>query len=92
MGEVGEWHHLLVGPIYLRFLLLHKSCFRWLVQFFKVWHFTLIYTGESPREFDEVTKEWEHALLQDTMDKELNELNKRLEQKEVSLFALFHAY
>lgn len=34
-------------------------------------------------EFDEVTKEWEHALLQDTMDKELNELNELLEQKEV---------
>lgn len=33
---------------------------------------------------DEVAaREWEHALLQNTMDKELNELNKRLEQKEV---------
>ncbi|XP_050291792.1 kinesin-like protein KIN-4A isoform X1 [Quercus robur] len=42
-------------------------------------------SGESPREFDEVTKEWEHALLQDTMDKELNELNKRLEQKECEM-------
>nr|CAN79643.1 hypothetical protein VITISV_027461 [Vitis vinifera] len=35
------------------------------------------------REMDEVAaREWEHALLQNTMDKELNELNKRLEQKE----------
>ncbi|XP_041003959.1 kinesin-like protein KIN-4A isoform X7 [Juglans microcarpa x Juglans regia] len=39
-------------------------------------------SGENLREFDEVTKEWEHALLQDTMDKELNELNELLEQKE----------
>lgn len=39
-------------------------------------------SGENPPEFDEVTKEWEHALMQDTLDKELNELNKRLEQKE----------
>ncbi|XP_062155426.1 kinesin-like protein KIN-4A [Alnus glutinosa] len=39
-------------------------------------------SGEKPREFDAVNKEWEHALLQDTMDKTLNELNKRLVQKE----------
>ncbi|ONK70321.1 uncharacterized protein A4U43_C05F32520 [Asparagus officinalis] len=31
---------------------------------------------------EEVAKEWEHSILQDTMGKELNELNKRLEQKE----------
>ncbi|CAH9144871.1 unnamed protein product [Cuscuta epithymum] len=31
---------------------------------------------------DEAAKEWEHSLLQDSMGKELNELNKRLEQKE----------
>ncbi|KAF3778780.1 Kinesin-like protein [Nymphaea thermarum] len=38
---------------------------------------------DNPKEMDEEsTKEWEHALLQDTMDKELNELNKRLEQKQ----------
>ncbi|XP_057976157.1 kinesin-like protein KIN-4A isoform X1 [Malania oleifera] len=40
-------------------------------------------TGENSGEIDEVAeKEWEHALRQNTMDKELNELNKRLEQKE----------
>ncbi|KAA8531670.1 hypothetical protein F0562_006613 [Nyssa sinensis] len=38
--------------------------------------------GENYQEIDEVTKEWEHALLRNTMDKELNELNRRLEQKE----------
>ncbi|OVA19021.1 Kinesin [Macleaya cordata] len=39
--------------------------------------------GNSPKEIDEeVAKELEHSLLQNTMDKELNELNKRLEQKE----------
>ena len=32
---------------------------------------------------EEAAKEWEHTLLHNTMDKELNELNKRLEQKEV---------
>jgi len=32
---------------------------------------------------DEVAKEWEHTMLQDSMDKELNELNRQLEQKEV---------
>ena len=31
---------------------------------------------------EEAAKEWEHTLLQNTLDKELNELNKRLEQKE----------
>ncbi|KAB2076173.1 hypothetical protein ES319_A06G022900v1 [Gossypium barbadense] len=35
------------------------------------------------RNFDEETaKEWEHKLLQNTMDKELHELNRRLEEKE----------
>ncbi|CBI21380.3 hypothetical protein VitviT2T_010985 [Vitis vinifera] len=42
-----------------------------------------VISGEDSREMDEVAaREWEHALLQNTMDKELNELNKRLEQKE----------
>ncbi|CAL9089426.1 unnamed protein product [Musa acuminata var. zebrina] len=31
---------------------------------------------------EEVAKEWEHTILQDSMGKELNELNRRLEQKE----------
>ncbi|KAJ4962505.1 hypothetical protein NE237_022444 [Protea cynaroides] len=40
-------------------------------------------SGDNSKEIDEeVAKEWEHTLLQNTMDKELNELNKRLEQKE----------
>ncbi|KAJ7966586.1 Kinesin-like protein [Quillaja saponaria] len=38
--------------------------------------------GESREIDEEVAKEWEHTLLQNTMDKELNELNKRLKQKE----------
>lgn len=38
--------------------------------------------GGSPREIEEATKEWEHELKQSTMDKELNELNNRLQQKE----------
>ncbi|KAJ8541120.1 hypothetical protein K7X08_001936 [Anisodus acutangulus] len=38
--------------------------------------------GDSGDMDDESAKEWEHTLLQDTMDKELNELNRRLEQKE----------
>lgn len=42
----------------------------------------LISTGDT-REIDEVAKEWEHTLLQNSMDKELHELNKRLEEKEV---------
>ncbi|GLJ36782.1 hypothetical protein SUGI_0741660 [Cryptomeria japonica] len=42
--------------------------------------------GEESREVEEeVAKEWEHNLLQDTMDKELHELNKRLEQKETEM-------
>lgn len=39
-------------------------------------------SGDSSGEIDEAAKEWEHTLRQSTMDKELNELNKRLEQKE----------
>ncbi|XP_039052338.1 kinesin-like protein KIN-4A isoform X1 [Hibiscus syriacus] len=41
--------------------------------------------GDS-REIDEAAaKEWEHTLLQNTMDKELHELNKRLEEKEFEM-------
>ncbi|KAJ9170656.1 hypothetical protein P3X46_018748 [Hevea brasiliensis] len=39
-------------------------------------------SGESSGEIDEAAKEMEHALMQITMDKELNELNRRLGQKE----------
>ncbi|KAI3986938.1 hypothetical protein MKX01_039873, partial [Papaver californicum] len=43
-------------------------------------------TCTNPKEADEeVAKELEHSLLQKAMDKELNELNKRLEQKESEL-------
>ncbi|XP_028078148.1 kinesin-like protein KIN-4A isoform X2 [Camellia sinensis] len=46
-------------------------------------------TGENYMEIDEaVAKEWEHALLRTTMGKEFNELNKRLEQKEVLMVAI----
>ncbi|XP_061343138.1 kinesin-like protein KIN-4A isoform X2 [Gastrolobium bilobum] len=38
--------------------------------------------GGDSREIEEVAKEWEHTLLQNSMDRELHELNKRLEQKE----------
>ncbi|CAJ1942867.1 unnamed protein product [Sphenostylis stenocarpa] len=39
-------------------------------------------SGDDSKETDEAAKELEHVLLQNTMDKEMNELNKRLEQKE----------
>ncbi|KAJ9559868.1 hypothetical protein OSB04_005028, partial [Centaurea solstitialis] len=39
-------------------------------------------SGDSGVIEEEAAKEWEHTLLQDSMDKELLELNKRLEQKE----------
>ncbi|EHA8590245.1 Kinesin-like protein KIN-4A [Cocos nucifera] len=39
--------------------------------------------SDNSKEIDEeAAKEWEHTMLQDTMGKELNELNRRLEQKE----------
>ncbi|KAM0032689.1 putative plus-end-directed kinesin ATPase [Helianthus debilis subsp. tardiflorus] len=38
--------------------------------------------GDSAVIDEAAAKEWEHTLLQDSMDKELHELNKRLEQKE----------
>ncbi|KAJ6829209.1 kinesin-like protein KIN-4A [Iris pallida] len=40
---------------------------------------------DNSKEIDEVAKEWEHTILQDSMGKELNELNKRLEQKEFEM-------
>lgn len=44
----------------------------------------MLISGDNAKDIDEeVAKEWEHTILQDTMDKELNDLNKRLEQKEV---------
>ncbi|XP_057490138.1 kinesin-like protein KIN-4A [Actinidia eriantha] len=39
-------------------------------------------TVDSGEIDEEEAKEWEHTLLQNSMDKELNELNRRLEQKE----------
>ncbi|KAL2894618.1 Kinesin-like protein KIN-4A [Bienertia sinuspersici] len=38
--------------------------------------------GDSKDMDEEAAKEWEHEVLQNTMDKELNELNRRLKQKE----------
>ncbi|KAG4944573.1 hypothetical protein JHK85_049219 [Glycine max] len=51
-----------------------------------------ILAGDS-REIEEVEKEWEHTLLQNSMDRELHELNKRLEQKEseMKLFGISDA-
>lgn len=40
-------------------------------------------------EAEEDEKEREHSSLQDRLDKELQELDKRLEQKEVIFFSLF---
>ncbi|CAL0327082.1 unnamed protein product [Lupinus luteus] len=42
-------------------------------------------TAGDSKEIEEVAKEWEHTLLQNSMDKELHELNKRLEQKEFEM-------
>ncbi|OIV97649.1 hypothetical protein TanjilG_12406 [Lupinus angustifolius] len=39
-------------------------------------------TAGDSREIEEVAKEWEHTFLQNSMDRELHELNKRLELKE----------
>ncbi|XP_021759534.1 kinesin-like protein KIN-4A [Chenopodium quinoa] len=41
-----------------------------------------IVMGDSKDMDEESAKEWEHKVLQTTMDKELSELNKRLQQKE----------
>ncbi|KAB2036776.1 hypothetical protein ES319_D03G025700v1 [Gossypium barbadense] len=41
-----------------------------------------VLSDDNPGEIDEVDKELEHALRRNNMDRELNELNKRLEQKE----------
>ncbi|XP_021903517.1 LOW QUALITY PROTEIN: kinesin-like protein KIN-4A [Carica papaya] len=47
--------------------------------------------GDSREIDEEVAKEWEHKLLQNSMDKELHELNRRLEEKE-SEMKLFGGY
>lgn len=39
--------------------------------------------GGISEDIDGAAKEWEHELRQNNMDKELNELSKRLEEKEV---------
>ncbi|KAE8693325.1 Kinesin-like protein BC2 [Hibiscus syriacus] len=41
-----------------------------------------VLSDENPEEIDEVAKQLEHAVWQNNMDRELKELNKRLEQKE----------
>ena len=45
-----------------------------------------ILAGDSREIDEEAAKEWEHTLLQNTMDKELHELNRRLEEKEVYFY------
>jgi hypothetical protein len=47
-------------------------------------HWCSLPAAANPKDIeDEVAKEWEHTMLQDSMGKELNELNRQLEQKEV---------
>ncbi|GLT34220.1 hypothetical protein SLA2020_087470 [Shorea laevis] len=41
-----------------------------------------VIAGDSRESDDDVTKEWEHTFLQNSMDKELHDLNRRLEEKE----------
>ncbi len=45
-----------------------------------------LFAGEASgaAEAEAEAKEWEHTMLQENLDKELQELNKRLEQKEVT--------
>ena len=45
------------------------------------YHMDELVSDENHWEIDQVAKELEHALRWNTMDRELNELNKRLEQK-----------
>jgi hypothetical protein len=55
-----------------------------------VWFLNVILCeGQDSREADEVEKELEHTLLLNTMDNEMHELNKRLEQKEVIFMICF---
>ncbi|KAJ6337806.1 hypothetical protein OIU76_007480 [Salix suchowensis] len=44
--------------------------------------YSFLESGDSRDIDEEVAKEWEHTLLQNTMDRELHELNRRLEEKE----------
>ncbi|XBI80399.1 hypothetical protein VPH35_089583 [Triticum aestivum] len=45
----------------------------------------------NPKDIDdEVAKEWEHTMLQDSLGKELNELNKQLEKKESEMKGYGH--
>jgi hypothetical protein len=50
-------------------------------------HFCSVSVAVNAKDIeDEEAKELEHSMLQDSMDKELSELNRRLEQKEVLNF------
>ncbi|XP_010558774.1 PREDICTED: kinesin-like protein KIN-4B isoform X2 [Tarenaya hassleriana] len=42
-------------------------------------------SGENSGDIAAAAKEWEHAVRQNSMDQELSELNKRLEQKESAI-------
>lgn len=44
----------------------------------------------SSGEVDEEEKEREHSSMQDQLDKELQELNERLQQKEVLVLCLYY--
>ncbi|GKV04578.1 hypothetical protein SLEP1_g16725 [Rubroshorea leprosula] len=46
------------------------------------YHMSETVIGDSRESDDDVSKEWEHTLLQNSMDKELHDLNRRLEEKE----------
>lgn len=43
----------------------------------------LMFAGDSGDIDEDTAKELEHTYFQNSMDKELNELNRQLEQKEV---------
>ncbi|CAN8254809.1 unnamed protein product [Cochlearia groenlandica] len=61
---------------------MHRFCN--LMPLFSAYSIFLI-KGEVSGDIDGAAKEWEHTLRQNNMDKELNELSKRLEEKETEM-------
>lgn len=49
----------------------------------------VMFAGDSGDMDEDTAKELEHTFFQNSMDKELNELNRQLEQKEVCSNPLF---
>lgn len=57
-----------------------------------IWNLQCFFTNFHPDDFDDEEKEREHSSLQNELGRELQELDKQLEQKEVTFVQIFYTW